>query len=941
MSDPGNIPSPRRSDEFPEQAAVWPSQLSRRKFLQVAGAGLTLASMSGCFKKPREEILPYVKQPEQVVPGNPNFYATTHNWRGYGRGILVESREGRPVKVEGNPDHASSQGATDAVMQASLLGLYDGQRLRAPHQNNHTSSWNAFDAAWLEQFQRLQAHQGRGLWVVAEPNSSPSELAAWQQLAQRFPQMRVMLEAPYTRLSLPQTDYRLEQADIIVGIDPDFLTEHPESLRYARAYAQRRRGWQEGVDVNRFYSLHAAPNVTNAQADTACVSAPGRWESVMDGLLGGGTGDLSKTERQWVEQTRRDLQSAGARALVIGGSYLSPVLQDKVQQLNRQLGNEGTTWVQHTPPPQTDAVLAEQRATSQELADALEAGEVEALLCLDANPGFYFGDLLVDAIAKAKWSACFALEAHETARQCTWKLPVHHFLEEWGDLRSFTGELSPVQPLIRPMYQSRARLEILHRLAQPSDPQPAYNLVRRHWQQRVSSRFEKWWSEGLQKGVFPEVASDFQGNPAPAVSRETSTPSGTGRLQLLVRLDPHIEDGRGARNAWLQELPKPMSMLVWDQALWLSIETAQEHGLEQGDVVELSSGDRRIQLPVYPMRAMDPGTMVAFMGYGRPTAQMHDGHATGYALEGFGARWFWPAVSLEKTGEHYDLVTTQHHQVMDGHDFARVRKTGEPAPEREEHRPPEETSFMPEPPKPPMGDAPYKWGMSIDLSSCIGCGACVTACQAENNIPVVGKEQVAVGREMLWIRIDRYFSEESGHTRILHQPVPCMQCEKAPCEVVCPVGATLHDSEGLNAMVYNRCIGTRYCSNNCPYKVRRFNFLDYRPPKEHPRNLQFNPEVTVRERGVMEKCTYCVQRISRARIDARNQNREIRDGEIVTACQQVCPTEAIVFGDISRPENHVSQRKAHEEDYQLLAELDTRPRTTYLPRWENPPHEDR
>ncbi|MDP0501785.1 MAG: 4Fe-4S dicluster domain-containing protein [Verrucomicrobiota bacterium JB022] len=931
--------SPRNTDEFPPEAAVWPSQLSRRRFLQVAGAGLSLATLSGCFRKPREEILPYVRQPEQVLPGTPNFYATTHNWRGYGRGILVESREGRPVKIEGNESHSSTLGASDAIMQASLLGLYDHQRLRAPHLRQRTSNWQSFEASWLERFTALQSTGGRGLWIVAEANASPTETAVWQRLVARFPQVRIVMESPIHHLHWEPIDYRFAAAEVVVGIDPDFLTEHPESLRYARDFAQRRRGWEKDAQLSRFYSLHAAPNVTNVQADAPLLARPSRWAVLLDALEGQMTGDLAEAEQKWVERCRADLNRAGSRALIVGGSYLDDELQERVRRLNQALGSEGTTWESIALPARTDDAVGLPLASRQELQEALEAEAVQALICFDTNPVHSVPELAA-AITRAQWSACATLEVNETARACQWRLPVHHFLEDWGDLRSWTGTLSPVQPLIRPMYQSRSRLELLHWLAEPSNPLSAHDLVRRHWQAQVPGDFESWWLKGLQEGVFADAP------PAPEVlrreaGRRPTREPGHGPLDLLVRLDPTIEDGRGARNAWLQELPKPISLLVWDQALWVSQRRAQELDLQQGDVVEIRVGDRRLHLPVLPLPAMEDDTVVAFLGYGRATARLHEGHHTGYSAATLQGQWRWEGVSLAKTGERYELVTTQHHQVMEGHEFVKVREVGHPAPKEEHHFDPEKSSFMPHPPKLPAGEAPYAWGMSIDLSSCIGCSACITACQAENNIPSVGKEQVAAGREMHWLRVDRYFSAESGPTRVLHQPVPCMHCEKAPCELVCPVAATVHDSEGLNAMVYNRCIGTRYCSNNCPYKVRRFNFLDYRPPQKHPRNLQFNPEVTVRERGVMEKCTYCVQRISRARIDARNEKREIRDGEIQTACQQACPTQAIVFGDISRPENAVAQRKAQKGDYGLLAELDTRPRTTYLPRWQNPPHEAR
>jgi molybdopterin-containing oxidoreductase family iron-sulfur binding subunit len=635
----------------------------------------------------------------------------------------------------------------------------------------------------------------------------------------------------------------------------------------------------------------------------------------------------------WLHPLLEDLRRHGAHSLVLAGAEQPAPVQRLVCAINAKLGALGTT-LSYTASP-----LLESNGGLAELSQALHAGEIETLLILDANPVYTApADLRFDeALQRAGTSIHLGLYVDETARRCEWHLPQAHPLETWGDLRAGDGTAAIQQPVIAPIHGGRSAHELLDALLQEM-PRSGYQRVREHWRGVFPEHaFEAHWQRALRHGVIEDSAlpavpvqlrEDWQQGLEPAAGARASG------LDLLFRPDATVYDGRFANNAWLQELPKPLSKLVWDNAALIAPATAARLGLADGEVVRLRRGGRELEVPVWRLPGQAEESLTLPLGYGR-----RRGGRIGIGL-GFDANalrtgerpGFITGAVLETTGRRQRLVTTQHHQSMEGRELLRSAtlaayrtSLGEGEPEQ---TPP--TLY------PRHSSGEHAWGMSIDLNACIGCGACTLACQAENNIPVVGRQEVARGREMHWIRIDRYFEGAPAAPRTRFQPVPCMHCEQAPCELVCPVAATLHDAEGLNLQVYNRCIGTRFCSNNCPYKVRRFNFLQYAPQDAPALAARRNPQVTVRQRGVMEKCTYCLQRINAARLQAKQSGQALRDGDVVTACQGACPSRAIVFGDLNDSHSRVVRAKASRRDYTLLQELNTRPRTTYRLRLSHP-----
>lgn len=941
--------------EFPRQASEWPNSLSRRHFLKLMGASLALAGLTACSSQPPEAIVPYVNAPEEVVPSKPLFYATAMTLGGYAAGLLVESNLGRPTKVEGNPDHPASLGATDALAQASILTLYDPDRSQAVTKQGQDSTWDAFLQELQAELEQQRSSGGAGLRLLTETITSPALIAQLQALLAQFPSAKWHVYEPVNRDNVyagaqlafgevVETIYRFDQARVILSLDADFLSAFPGSVRYARDFASRRRvNGGDGSGMNRLYVVESTPSPTGAAADHHLPLPARQIENFARAIAqalgvtvtpGDGAG-LEAVPPNWIQAIARDLQAQRGSSLVIAGDHQPPQVHALVHAINDALGNVGQTVI-YTDPVAASQV--NQTESLRELTTAMAAGQVELLLILGGNPVFSApADLdFGKALEQIKFQAHLSLYEDETSESCQWHIPVSHYLESWGDARAYDGTISLIQPLIEPLYNSRSIHEVVAALLGQAD-QSNHDLVRAYWQSQNSENFDQFWHDALYSGVVAKTAL-----PAKTVSLQPnfdqpSPSTGTGDLEIIFRPDPSIWDGRFANNGWLQELPKPVSKLTWDNAALLSPATAAGSGLTNEDLIELQYQGRSVRAPVWIMPGHADESITVYLGYGRTRAG-HVGTGIGfnaYALRTAGAPWFGSGLKIVKTGERYPLATTQMHQTIEGRDLIRVGTT-------EQFR--TEPDFAQKPDAHHLDISLYPkfeyndnaWGMVVDLSACVGCNACVVACQAENNIPVVGKDQVMRGREMHWIRLDRYYEGEAANPEIHHQPVLCMQCENAPCEVVCPVGATQHDHEGLNAMIYNRCIGTRYCSNNCPYKVRRFNFLQFTDLDTESLKLQRNPEVTVRSRGVMEKCTYCVQRISAARIQAKEEGRDIRDGEVVTACQAACPTQAIVFGNINDPASQVAQLKASPLNYGMLTELNTLPRTTYLAKLKNP-----
>jgi molybdopterin-containing oxidoreductase family iron-sulfur binding subunit len=928
----------------------------RRGFLKIMAASMALAG-AGCKGPPQEKIVPYVNMPENMVPGQPLFYATAFTRRGYAQGVLVECNMGRPTKVEGNPHHPSSLGATDAFTQASILQLWDPDRSQAVHAAGMISTWEAFQTALAQQQAGWDADGGRGLRILAGTVGSPTLAGQVAGLVERYPDARwhayeplhddLGLEAARLAFGQPaDTVYRFDAAAIVVCLDADVFGDWPGAIRYARDFMRQRRSDAPAFS-SRLYALESNPGLTGAIADNRLALAPRQIEALawrlaarlgLPGIPPGLPPVPGPEAARWEMVLAKRLAAHRGASLVVAGGAMSAATRALAHRLNDFLGNTGQTVMRIAPIEAAPQNHADSVAV---LAADMHAGAVRALIILDANP-VYTAPADIDfagALAKVPFSVHLGLYRDETARSASWHIPLSHAYEAWSDALAHDGSATIAQPVIAPLYDSRSAHELLAVLTH-DEPRLGHDLVRRYWSRRQGTPgFEGFWQEALWRGIVPGSAHPplrlGAASPQPRLPLPPSFDSPP--LAGIFAPDPASGDGDFANNAWLQELPRPLTKLTWDNAALLSTATAGALGLETGDVVRLGvAGDPkvRIEAPVWVLPGHADGTLTLPLGYGRRAAG-RVGNGVGfdaYRLRTRASAGGAFALSLEKTGRRHAFATTQNHARMEGRDIVRTapleefRRHPHFANDARRERVPDKSLY------PPVPYPDHKWGMAIDLNACIGCNACTIACQAENNIPVVGKEQVIRGREMHWIRVDRYYSGPDARPRTLFQPVPCMHCENAPCEEVCPVGATVHDSGGLNVQVYNRCVGTRFCSNNCPYKVRRFNFLQYANTGIASLKALQNPDVTVRRRGVMEKCNYCLQRITRARLDAEKLRRPLRDGEVVTACQAVCPTAAIVFGDLNDPASRVNRAKASPLDYTLLAELNTRPRTTYAAR---------
>lgn len=979
--------------EFPRHASEWPEGVSRRSFLQLASASLALAGLAGCTKQPLEKIVPYVRQPEQLVPGKPQFYATALTHEGYATGVLAESHLGRPTKIEGNPDHPASLGATDVFAQAAVLTLYDPARSQTISRAGRASTWGELTAELSKHLLAQEALGGAGIRLLTGTVTSPTMADQIQQVRTRFPNLRWHRWEPAGRrqgfvaatraFGRPvETRYDFSRAEVVLAIESDVLTQGPGSVRYQRDFAAKRRvrgGQPQGQPqgrMSRVYCVESQPTNTSTVADHRLQLAPAEVEAFVLalaqalGVAGGASGTLPKKAADWLPLVVADLQASSGRSLVVGDEHLSPALQVLIHGINQRLGNAGTTVI-HTEPVEVDPV--DHLASLTELVRDMSAGRVEILLMMGVNPAYTAPvDLnFPQALQKVPLRVHHGLYEDETSAYCHWHIPAAHELETWGDARSFDGTVSIIQPLIEPLFDGKSLHEVLALLANQPDA-TSYDVVRQHWQRLIPGDFEGAWRRALHDGLLPNtqvppVGVAVAGGAVQQAAAEVASSIQQARAQpnrvtLGFRPDPTIWDGRYATNVWLQELPKPMTKLVWDNALVLGPATAQDLEVGHEEPVEISWKGRTLQAAVWILPGMAPGAATLSLGYGRERAgeNISGRGFNAYALRTSDALWSAPGVEIRGLGGRHVLASTQnHHLLLSGvqgtpggrlSEDSEMRQASEEAQRRDvirvktlrevQHSPDATRDHVDEPEEhmtlyPPYEYKGHAWGMAIDLNVCTGCSSCVVACQAENNIPVVGKDQVLRGREMHWLRIDRYFYGDIDEPVVHNQPVPCMHCENAPCEVVCPVAATVHSDEGLNDMAYNRCVGTRYCSNNCPYKVRRFNFLRYSERESPLYRMLYNPDVTVRMRGVMEKCTYCVQRIEQAKIESKVDGQPIPPNRLQTACQQACPTQAIAFGDINDEQWDVTHWKADQLNYALLEELNTRPRTTYLAKVRN------
>ena len=1045
--------------EHPEQADTWNNDLSRRNFVKVMGASLALAGLSGCVIQPSEKIVPYVSQPEDIIPGKPLFFATAMSLGGVATGLLAKSNEGRPTKIEGNPSHPGSLGATDVRAQASLLNLYDPDRSKEILYRNEPKTWQSFMNALRAKVDENRVDNGAGIRFLTETVTSPTLIAQFQQIARELPGAKWYQYEPVNKDSATagaklafgsavNTVYKFDLAERVLTLDKDIFSDF--NVRYMKDYAKQRSFGHEKESINRLYAIETTLSLTGSKADHRLAVKPSQMTEVAKAIaaaLGvGGAASNYRDNAAWISAMAKDLQAHRGKSIVIAGDNQPPVVHALAHAMNQALGNVGTT-VLYTDPLVANAEVT-QIDQLRSLIQEIDGGQVKMLVILGGNPVYNTpADLKLnqERLNKVPLRIHLGPYVDETAELCHWHISEKHYLESWSDARAFDGTVSIVQPLINPLYDSKNAHEVLQLFFRENYDKKDYDIVREFWQtqninmtvapvaattenregeseaprregetetrteeqtsstpiaaatpattptpaprttptpaaspsatpaQRAATTattarsFEDNWRKVVHDGFVPNTAAKAKAVSVNAtfLSQPVTAPAASGNLEFTILPDPSVYDGRFTNNSWLQELPNPLTKITWENVALISPKTAARLGLNQkkgsdddfaggaqgtsflntrggnqfADLVKVTfqGGTIAKDVPVWIQPGQPDDVVTLYMGYGRTRAGQV---GTGLGYNAFDVlrsdAMSYGTGDIKATGDSVNIASTQIHFNMEGRDILRVRDVADLEKySKEDHQHDEYDKTMYESARKDFQELynkNHRWGMTIDLNNCVGCNACVIACQSENNIPVVGKEQVERSREMHWMRIDTYFSGTiENPVGPAFQPMLCQQCEQAPCEVVCPVHATVHSAEGLNDMVYNRCIGTRYCSNNCPYKVRRFNFLLYQDWNTPQYKLMRNPEVSIRSRGVMEKCTYCTQRIASARIEAEKDGRRIKDGEVLTACQAVCPTDAIVFGDINDKESQVSKSKEKDHrNYILLNDLNTQPRTTYL-----------
>jgi len=1042
--------------EYPTHAEDWEDGLSRRNFIKVMGASLAFAGLSGCVIQPAEKIVPYVRQPEDIIPGKPLFFATAMTLGGTAVGLLARSTEGRPTKIEGNPEHPGSLGATDVLAQASLLNMYDPDRSQEVSYRGNPKTWQNFMTEIRARIEENRVDGGAGVRFLTETVTSPTLIAQFKQIQAELPRAKwyqyepvnkdnAMAGAKMAFGSPVQTIYKFDQADRILSLDKDIFSDF--NVRYTKDYVKKRNFSEEQKDISRVYAVETTISLTGAKADHRLAVKPSEMTEIAKAIAGGlgvagasGAG-LSDKASKWIAPMVKDLLAHRGKSLVVVGDNQPPMVHALGHAINQALGNVGTTITYAEPfSPFAETTQIDQL---KQLVQEIDGGAVKMLVVMGGNPVYNTpADLRLNKERMDK----IPLRVHlghyfdETAELCHWHVAEKHFLEMWSDTRAYDGTVSIVQPLINPLYDGKSMHEVAQLFFKENFDKKDYDIIKESWQRQgftgapkvtaatattnnttskpqtalpttppantaantatanttaantangntnpnassmtsntqvqatntttaaatTNRNFEDNWKKAVHDGFVPNTAVTPKTVSVNAafLSQPQTPATGAGDLEISILPDPSVYDGRFTNNGWLQELPNPLTKITWENVALVSPATAKRLGINQGrDEREYAGGEQGTSfintkggnmfsdlvtleyqganvskpVPVWIAPGQPDDVITLFMGYGRTRAGRV---GTGLGYNAFDVRrsdaMSFGKGKVTKTGEQATIASTQIHFNMEGRDLLRVwdLETFEKNPTMGHQHPVADLSMYPQEEYQKQYAENHRWGMTIDLNNCVGCNACVVACQSENNIPVVGKEQVERSREMHWMRIDTYYSGDLEDTKGPHfQPLLCQQCEQAPCEVVCPVTATVHSAEGLNDMVYNRCVGTRYCSNNCPYKVRRFNFLLYQDWNTPQYKLMRNPEVSIRSRGVMEKCTYCTQRISSARIEAEKDGRKVRDGEIVTACQAVCPADAIVFGDLNDKESKVSKLKQDHRNYNLLNELNTQPRTTYL-----------
>jgi MoCo/4Fe-4S cofactor protein with predicted Tat translocation signal len=965
--------------EFPDQAQEWVDPVSRRGFMKLMGASLALAGMAGCTKQPDEPIYPYVKAPEDLILGKANYFASAHPFPTGGVPLLVKADSFRPIKIDGNPDHPYNLGSSDVFTQGSLLDLYDPDRSQRATLRGNAAEWAEFYQNYRERLMAGKANGGEGIYFLSKSITSPTLQRQWAEAQKAYPKAKLVQYEPalagtaFAKGFNPQ--FSLEQADVIVSLDADFLSGagYPGSHKLIREYAKRRKLADGDRTMNRLYVIESTPSTTGMKAEHRLALRASEVPAFAAALASAvGAGGVSAPAYSWTEeQTKflnalaKDLKASAGKSVVIPGLYQDPSVAALASNINVALGNLGKT-VTVTHP---ESAPVDQIADLIALMADLNAGKVDWLIMLNSNP-VYDAPADLDfktALGKAKTSIHLGSHVDETGLEAIWHLPAAHYLESWSDVRSYDGTVSVIQPLIEPLYGGHTAHDVIQ--AMLDEPQTsAYEAVRATHKSAIKGDFELGWRKALHAGWIEgtaSVAGAIGGADGANLGTKTPAPTSKDTFEIIFRPDPNIYDGRYANVGWLQELPKPVTNLAWDNAALVSGATLTKLGVEEGDIVEITVAGRKVKAPIVWAAGHPDNSATVHLGYGRTAAGRVGSEEGSTGFSAYTIRTsdapFYTTGTIAKTDGKWGVAITKSHfqdhrsKMAGGKGDGNFSLEWNEAETRGIIRSATLEEYKANPNFANVGDEEHPvdqrdttlfpnwdyskgnaWGMAIDLNSCTGCNACIVSCYAENNIPVVGKQQVRIGRNMQWLRIDTYFEGDLAAPRAHFQPMACQHCENAPCEQVCPVGATVHTPEGLNSMVYNRCVGTRYCSNNCPYKVRRFNFLLFSDYETESLKLARNPDVSVRSRGVMEKCSYCVQRISEAKIDADKENRAIRDGEIVTACQQACPASAITFGNLNDKTSKVAKLRSSERSYSVLADLNTRPRTQYLAAVLNP-----
>ncbi|RAP26595.1 hypothetical protein DID78_06710 [Candidatus Marinamargulisbacteria bacterium SCGC AG-343-D04] len=973
-----------KSREFQEGATELIDPVSRRSFLKYLGGTAALAGLTGCsIRKPYYKIKPYSKKVEHVVPGKPIYFASSMQINNDVSGILIETHEGRPTKIEGNPAYPDASGSSTVLQQASVLNLYDPDRLQGPLKATKDVSIQEFEDWMLEKRRFFKENKGEGLAVLVENNLSPAFHQELKKVQAKYPEATIYRYEPVN--SDPQVqglhaltqqyvvpEYDFKKSNVVLSFGEDFLGNVLNQNKYNREFSLRRDPDSQDYSLNRLYTFEERLSITGAKSDHRFLLNRSEQQQVLLRLIYFITRKLNFSLERYLNYRFTDVSIEGVsdhdiqviaddllanrgKSLVLVSEQFNEEFHQLCFLINAILGNNFKT-IHYNSTHFSNFSYSQKSSKDslRSLISELNNNRVDTVFIIGGNPGYTAPSMsgFKEALVKARDRVHLTFSANETSLLCNWVLPRAHFLESWGDLKSCSGVVSICQPVIKKMVKGYSDLELVHLMSVSYSSD--YSILRKQW----ASISETKWDQTLHNGfmfkdgrsrVYPEFQSMID------LSDVDFEAKG---LSVIFYPDYKVYDGRYSNNSWLQELPDPISKLTWDNAAYMSAKTAKRLSLKSGDVVSIQVPDSEgtVSIPVF----VSPGhahTVISIpLGYGKDTSNKVEMGAgvSAYALMSEASDFKVENVTLVKTGDTHEFATTQDHGHMEGRPHVRSASVDEynkhPHFAKGQEEVPHDKSLW----KDHDYSTGNQWGMIIDLGKCTSCNACITSCQAENNIPVVGKEEVLNGREMHWMRVDRYYEGDEDNPDVHTQPLTCLHCENAPCEQVCPVAATVHDDEGLNVMVYNRCVGTRYCSDNCPAKVRRFNFFDYHQRDPHSQKKkrfhlfdymkepnesykkQFNPDVTVRMRGIMEKCTYCVQRIKAADQIANNENRDIRDGEVVTACQQACPANAIVMGNILDENSEIYRLRKRDRHYSILEQLLLKARTTYLAAVYNP-----